>query len=155
MDRIEQILCNDKYIECMKIIYMNEQSRKYCKHDIEHSLSVARIAYIISLERKFDLEKELIYASALLHDIGRSCEQKNHHIISSELSKKILYECDFQDNEIRIICDAIESHRNDISGETISALLYKADKLSRNCFWCDVCKECNWSDNKKNKTKKD
>ena len=31
-----------------------------------------------------------------------------------------------------------------------AALLYKADKQSRNCFLCSAASECYWSDDKKN-----
>lgn len=32
----------------------------------------------------------------------------------------------------------------------LAALLYKADKQSRNCFLCSAASECYWSDDKKN-----
>ena len=46
---------------------------------------------------------------------------------------------------------ALEEHL-ELSKERIyaAALLYKADKQSRNCFLCSAASECYWSDDKKN-----
>ena len=48
-----------------------ERGRKFCRHQMEHLLDVARIAYILNLEQKLGIRKEVIYAAALLHDIGK------------------------------------------------------------------------------------
>ena len=37
-----------------------EKSRIFCKHDLQHSLDVARIAYILNLEADLKIEKEII-----------------------------------------------------------------------------------------------
>ena len=55
----------------MSVITKKELNRKFCCHNIEHSLDVARIGYIMILEQNLNIDKELFYAAALLHDAGR------------------------------------------------------------------------------------
>lgn len=100
------------------------------------------------------LSKELIYAAALLHDIGRFQQISRgipHDRASAAYAREILPDCDFDETEIKQIEHAILCHRDD-SGEkeTLSAYLYRADKKSRCCFACPAAKECNWSEEKKN-----
>ncbi len=155
MKRIDKIWNHKLYQECKNQIEAAEQNRIYCLHDLEHSLDVARIAYIINLEEHYDLERELIYAMALLHDLGR-CRQyatgEDHHVAGVALAEKILRECDFTAHETEIICQAIGNHR-DVSEKTenpYADLLYRADKQSRNCFNCKVGKTCYWKDEMRN-----
>ena len=71
MKRIDQILFHPKYQYALAQIKTWEQDRQFCRHDIGHFLDVARLAYIHCLERGLDVKKDVIYAAALLHDIGR------------------------------------------------------------------------------------
>ncbi|MGN1184071.1 MAG: HD domain-containing protein, partial [Oliverpabstia sp.] len=48
-----------------------EKERIFCRHTMEHFLDVARLMYIYNLEDGAGIEKDIIYAAALLHDIGR------------------------------------------------------------------------------------
>ena len=41
--------------------------------------NVARLMYIYALEEHLELPKELIYAAALLHDIGRAQQYQYKH----------------------------------------------------------------------------
>lgn len=131
-----------------------EKDREFCLHDLNHSLDVARIGYIISLEEKLDISRELIYAAALLHDIGRADEYEkklSHHEQSAVLAAEILTECGFDDDENSEICDAIAAHRYaDGDEKGLKYILYKADKLSRKCFDCKMYEQCYWSEDKKN-----
>ncbi len=43
----------------------------YCRHGLEHLLDVARISYIQVLEDGLDYDENVLYAAALLHDIGK------------------------------------------------------------------------------------
>ena len=97
----------------------------------------------------------MLYAAALLHDIGRY-EQialgTPHDIASARMAQQILSETGFTDPEIHQIQDAILHHRgNEATRATPLALyLYRADKQSRNCFCCPASLECNWPESKKN-----
>ena len=56
----------------------------------------------------------------------------------------------FEEQEKELILSSIGHHRKGDSRSTLAALLYKADKQSRNCFLCSAASECYWSDDKKN-----
>ena len=118
--------------------------RVFCRHGTEHLLDVARLAYILSLESGAGEDKELIYAAALLHDLGRARQYEDgtpHEQESARLAQTILPECGFNESETAKILDAILSHRT--PGKAgFSGLLYRADKLSRRCFECAVEREC-------------
>ena len=57
----------------------------------------------------------------------------------------------FNEEEIEIILNGIENHRSE-SDNKLEEIIYKADKLSRQCFNCEAEKECYWSKEKKNFT---
>ena len=71
MERVNRILKNHTYQDCLQQIYRLEAGRIFCGHDMTHFLDVARLAYIFNLEENLQIEKERIYAAALLHDVGR------------------------------------------------------------------------------------
>jgi putative nucleotidyltransferase with HDIG domain len=154
MDRINKIYNSSMYRQELVYIVEDEKDRVYCKHDIEHFLDVARIAYIINLEKNLGYSKDIIYAIALLHDIGRHREYKegiNHHMASAEIAKFILKNADYMPNEIKIIEEAILHHRNKTNMNRLNELIYMADKVSRKCFSCSAIETCKWSNSKKNK----
>ena len=104
------------------------------------------------LEENLSVSKEVIYAIGLLHDIGRvkQYEEGIHHDIASvEMSREILKETSFTKDEINIILNGIANHRKE-SDNKLEEIIYKADKLSRQCFNCKAEQECYWSSEKKN-----
>ncbi len=136
----------------MTKIYENEKNRIFCCHGIDHCLDVARIGYIISLENNLDIPKNIIYTTALLHDIGRSVEGKDHNIHSVEIGEDILKECDFDADSINLILAAIKDHRKDAEDiKNLSDVIKKADKLSRKCYCCKAYDKCYWNEERKNK----
>lgn len=155
MERINQIMEHPVYQYHMRRIEEAEQDRIFCRHGLEHALDVARIMYIEVLEHHISYQKDLIYAAALLHDIGRSEQYERqipHHEAGAGIAAGILEECGFEREEIVRITDAIRTHRNERIGEpnSLNELLYQADKLSRNCFACKAEKECYWEPEKRN-----
>lgn len=155
MKRIDRIMKHGLFLACMEKIERAEEHRIYCKHDFNHSLDVARIAYILNLEEQGGLDREVIYAMALLHDLGRSEEYekgKPHHEAGVELAERILSECGFTEEECRRIGQAIAFHKNADSDKEdyCVGLLYRADKLSRNCFACTASKTCYWKEECRN-----
>ncbi len=157
MKRIDDILEHPEFKENIKRINEAELDRIYCLHGIEHLLDVARIGYIMNMEQELGFDKEIIYAMALLHDIGRNMEYEagvSHHEIGGEIACGILRDVGFTYTECEIICDAIRNHKElqaGDDGKTLNYLLYKADKLSRNCFSCKAYDSCYWAEDKKNK----
>ncbi|MDE5863176.1 MAG: HD domain-containing protein [Lachnospiraceae bacterium] len=161
MERIEKILKHPLYqSNCHKIEQL-EAERIFCRHGIDHSLDVARILYILILERRLDLPKDIIYATALLHDIGRAVEYEEsrpHHEAGAGMAREILRDCGYTESEAEQISSAIISHKcgqtdDRMAGQDILlSLLYEADKLSRNCFDCKAQGECYWKEEQRNHT---
>ena len=74
MNNLDIIINNPKYKEYLRKLEKFEKERIFCRHTLEHFLDVARISYIQVLENDMKYSKEVIYAIALLHDIGRVLE---------------------------------------------------------------------------------
>lgn len=151
MTRYNRILKNPMYSRYMEYLAKKEEDRAFCRHDIEHCLDVARIAFILAMENGVTLGKDIVYGAALLHDIGRVFSVEKHHQESVRAAKVILGECGYSTEEIILICDAIESHReNTVTLSDLRHILAAADKMSRQCYKCSVSEECYWEENKKN-----
>lgn len=154
MERVNKILIHPVYLHALEQIEVLEKERIFCGHGLQHLMDVARISYLLALERKSELHKELIYSAALLHDCGRGEEYLRgtpHEIASAKIAEDILGDCNFTGDETEMITDAIQNHRVDsIELSELSIILYGADKMSRNCFSCKVKQDCNWTDSKKN-----
>lgn len=154
MERYNLIIHNEEFRELLKRLRVAEADRIFCGHDITHLLAVSRIAYIMVLEKKLDISKDVVYAAGLLHDIGRVAQYEQgleHHLESARIAEKVMAECGYEENEIHVVTEAIKSHRNEQSENALNEILYKADKLSRNCFMCEAYTECNWAESKKNR----
>ena len=176
MERINRIIKHKLYLEYIEKIKLHEKDRIFCKHDAVHFLDVCRLAEIEWLKQQITgtdqrsgwllgksdegkenvfVDRELIYAAGLLHDIGRWQEYEQgirHEIASSVLAPEILWECGFTESETKEIVIAVSNHRNSEVKEemSLSGYLYRADKKSRPCFLCEAEKECDWSREKKN-----
>lgn len=148
MDRINNILKNDKFIYAIKKTNQAEEGRIYCLHGLEHAVDVARIGYILNLEYNYGILKDIIYASALLHDAGRYRQYMDnvpHQQASVELAEEILPQCGYTNEEIEDIKSAINTHRNEQVQNTLGEILRKADDISRLCFNCQARPTCKWS----------
>ena len=155
MYRVDKILGHALFNECMEKNRAAEADRRFCRHDMVHFLDVARIGRIIALEEHPALSTELIYAAALLHDIGKFRQYNEgipHEQASAEIAPEILRECGFDEEETGVIVDAILQHRNAgvMQEQNLRGILYRADKASRPCYACEVESECNWKGSKKN-----
>lgn len=157
MERIDRILHNEAFTKYLRMNEQAEQDRIFCRHGMEHFLDVARIGCILNYEKRLGIEKELIYAAALLHDIGRHVQYRDgtpHEKASAELAPQILEECGFKAAEREAVLEAIIRHRDTAAAveANLNGLLYLADKASRPCFCCSVEEECNWKNENKNIT---
>ena len=155
MERVNKIINHPLWNAAIKDIETSEEDRKFCRHGREHLLDTARIAYIFSLEENLNISKEIIYAAALLHDIGRSEAYSGglpHEEAGAALARKILLECDFDHDEVDLISDSILSHREKcaLKNDNLCTILYMADKKSRMCLFCDARNECKWDYEKMN-----
>lgn len=124
-----------------------EREGIYCPHDINHALHVARLAYIENLERGLEISKEMIYAAALIHDIGKGLEYEKgipHDEASAGMAPEILHDSGFNEEEQGLIIGAILAHTNKEVAEedTLRGLIYRANKKSRNCYQCKAERKC-------------
>lgn len=157
MERIHYIINHPLFKNSYEKIEECEKNRIYCKHNMEHFLDVARLAWIFNLEENLKLPKEIVYATALLHDIGRHEQYLNqipHETASVDIAVTILKDCKFLEEEIIMILSAIGTHRNVIEKNNfaLNRIIYRADKMSRKCFSCNAIETCNWDHEKKNLT---
>ncbi|MCI7639725.1 MAG: HD domain-containing protein [Clostridiales bacterium] len=153
MERVNAIARHPVFAEHLARLEVLEQTRIFCRHDLSHLMDVARLMWIAALERQLPLNREVVYAAALLHDLGR-VEQMGegipHHQASADLAARILPEAGFSANEIAQIQNAIACHRGDGGENMLGQLLYWADKKSRPCWVCAAKNKCNWPQEKKN-----
>lgn len=154
--RYQKIAQHSIFRDAVKKTELLEKDRIFCRHGMEHILSVARIAYITALENSMNLSRDIVYAAALLHDIGRAEEYetgRSHNDAGTELAETILHECGYSESETEYITAAVRSHGHDGCNEKATELeqiICDADRLSRNCFSCSAYEQCNWSKEKKN-----
>lgn len=149
MDRVNEIYRHPIYQERIKKIAAAERDRKFCRHDLIHALDVARIGRIMILEEGLDIDTELFYAAALLHDAGRYSGIP-HNESGASLAAELMPLCGFSAAETELVCRAIREHRIDERTSDFSRVLYTADKRSRNCFCCEAADECYWENEKRN-----
>lgn len=157
MERVNRIYRHTVYQKELASIEEAERDRLYCGHDMQHFMDVARICMILNDEQGCGFEKEVIYATALLHDIGRGREYRegvSHDLASAALAEELLPECGYTEEETTYICEAIRGHRLSTDGTTVRTLLgellHKADHLSRSCYSCPAEGTCYWPEDKKN-----
>ena len=154
MERFQKIVCHETYRQTYERLQELEKDREFCRHDMEHFLSVARISYLMVLEKKLDIPKDIIYATALLHDLGRADQYEkgiSHEEAGAILAKEILKDCGYKTAERKRMVDTILKHRDtDGKEDEFTAIFYRADKLSRDCIHCKVRQDCYWPEEKKN-----
>ena len=158
MERLQAVLSHPDFAAYLKLNEEQEVNREFCRHQLQHALDVARIYYILCLEEGQDgslLEelgsgsisqaRELIYATAILHDIGRWKQYLNPDLDHAQegaiLAEPILQDAGFNQDEIKVGLAAIRAHRNP-HARGLGKLLYRADKLSRNCKKCQARNKC-------------
>ncbi len=170
MSRIEGIINNKIYQDYLRQLTGLEKDRVFCHHDWEHLIAVSRISYILALEKEgvphiaweanggtgeqADYQerevraqvKEIIYAAGLLHDIGRVRQYQtgeDHALIGGQLAEPILVDAGFNRQEIQLICQAIERHRQQKEHSSLlSEIISQADGLARQCNSCHVKSDC-------------
>lgn len=171
MPRVQAVLEHPLYRDALGAIESAEADRRFCRHGLDHLLDVGRIAWIINLERGLGLDREVVYAAALLHDVGRSAQYAcgvPHDEAGEQLAAEILGTVDaeqrFLPDERRAIVGAVRGHRehpkcacvassHDVVEDDEAALarvIAEADGLSRACWACDAHDDCYWSDERKN-----
>lgn len=155
MAEVEAIRTHPLFSQCYARIESAEGDRMFCRHQMPHLLDVARIAYIYVLERGLPFRKQVVYAAALLHDIGKADQYESgdpHEKAGARIAQEILFDVDgFDVREKTMIVAAVAQHRRLSDASTpLGRLLYEADKASRACFSCLARQECDWLEERKN-----
>ena len=143
-----RILKNEYYLSQLERLKKLETDRIFCRHNMEHFLSVARITLILCSRSGAVIPEDIVYSAALLHDIGRVEEYTDgtpHDIASQATAERILDETGCTDEDKKLIIRLIAGHRKtDLDPQSPEAVFGMADKLSRNCFECGARKYCKW-----------
>lgn len=154
MERVNRLLADKEYKELLERLKELEKDRIFCRHGMEHLLAVARIAWIRNLEENLGLEKEVVYLSALLHDLGRVDEYeygRPHHEAGQIRAAYFLKKIGYPQQKREQILEAVEGHRRRETGKKgLASVLAEADKASRDCGYCKAYDDCKWSMDEKN-----
>jgi len=112
--------------------YMDEHC--FPSHDFSHVLRVQRLCKVIGEAENADML--ILYAAALLHDLGREAERKNpsvdHAEKSAEIARTLLEKVHFPRDKIPAVLYAIKVHRfsKGASPTTLEArILQDADRI--------------------------
>jgi uncharacterized protein len=102
-------------------------------HTLDHTMRVHALS--IQLSEGLSVNRRVLKAAALLHDIGRPSEAQtevSHSITSGEMGRELLAELGYSDQEIKQVISAIRTHRfsegirpTSLEGEILS----DADKI--------------------------
>ena len=190
MPRVDAIWNHPIYQERYRALQRAERDRVFCGHGLQHFLDVARIAWTVLLERgaaaphtdapsdgdvadgsvavvdtpSSKVARDVVYAAALLHDMGRADEYETgepHDIAGTRIAAEILGTVEqdkrFSSDECEQILAAIAHHRtsagsasDSFSAAALADALRYADKAARACYACPARELCNWPDGKKN-----
>ena len=156
MKRVNAILRHPLFAEKLRLLNELEAERTFCRHDLTHLLDVARLMWIDVLEKGLALERETVYAAALLHDLGRADQIQRgipHEQASAALAENILPDAGYTAEETKTVIAAIRCHRGSAEAdarEMLGEILYRADKACRLCWRCDARDACNWPEERKN-----
>lgn len=148
MARLNQLLDLEDFRHHIEKIDGLEKKRCFCKHGFEHGLNVARVAYVYILEQgELLIPKEVVYAAAFLHDIGRWVEYEtgeDHAEVSAGLARPLLEMSGFRIEEIQVILQGIREHRRHQEEDLtlLGEALARADDWSRDCRHCTVQALC-------------
>ncbi len=81
-------------------------------HTLDHSIRVYSLC--MTLSEGLKINKRVLEAAALLHDIGRPKEDEtgiSHSILSGEMGREILQELEYKEIEINQVVESIRTHR--------------------------------------------
>lgn len=155
MERVNRIVQHEDYRYALTRMASLEKYRRFCRHDMEHFLSVARLMLLLADREGLPPETDLFYAAALLHDIGRTAQYENgiaHTDASARLAEAILPACGYNESETVRLSLAIRAHNSKVdTNDRLTRLLQQADHLSRNCFCCPAQEDCYWPETRRNK----
>ena len=89
-----------------------EYDKNELGHGINHIKDVIKRSFELVEENQLDVNMDMVYVIAAYHDIGHHIDSKTHEIISADImSKDKNLSNYFNEEELKIIKEAIEDHR--------------------------------------------
>ena len=79
MKRVQDIYRHPYFQKCLENNRKAEESRVFCRHDMGHFMDVARLAYVFSMERGYQLEKEEIYSEQFVEMVKKEMDEDIRH----------------------------------------------------------------------------
>lgn len=162
MPRADAVMRDERFSRALAAIERAERDRVWCRHGLGHLLDVARLAHIANLEQGCGIPRDVVYAAALLHDIGRAeqyASGEDHDAAGARIAGEILGTVDadhrFSAEERAAIAAAVAGHRGRDGGgrsglAALPCLIAAADGASRPCYACGARSSCYWPEDRKN-----
>ncbi len=120
LPRVDALVRSATFRRALASIEEAERERPWCRHGLAHLLDVARIAWIDALEHGLPLSKDVVYAAALLHDIGRAAQYacgEPHDVAGCRMAAEMLDELPaalrYAADERACIVAAVAGHRGE------------------------------------------
>lgn len=121
MPRVRAIWESPAFRDALASIDGAERDREFCGHGVAHLVDVARVAWILNLERGLGLDREVVYAAAFLHDVGRAAQYATgepHDAAGERMAAELLDalpgELAFPASGREAILAAVRGHRGDV-----------------------------------------
>lgn len=155
MERIQPVLQHPMYRDALQRIDALEHDRIYCRHGLPHLLDVARMAALLAVDRGAAYPRDVIYAAALLHDVGRLKQYTTgqpHAQAGIPLAAEILRDTAFTAEEQAEILQAVGQHQTGAAPDSLAQIIFEADHASRMCFACPAADSCYWPEGQRNHT---
>ena len=95
-----------------------EYDKNESGHGINHIKDVIKRSFELVNENNLDVNMDMVYVIAAYHDIGHHIDSKTHEIISADImSKDEKLKEFFNEEELKVIKEAIEDHRASAKNE--------------------------------------
>lgn len=103
-------------------------------HDCQHMYRI--LYHALDIARNYDVDKDVLIAAGLLHDIGRDAQFRNpkldHAVVGAEMAYEFLIEIGWPQDKAQHVKACISTHRYRNNNPPISMeakILFDADKL--------------------------
>lgn len=117
-------------IQRLQVLYSiaRKNNRMFPEHDLSHALRVRNLCLYINKKDSLNSDREILIASALLHDLGHISDDSTEHIQSSMyFAKGLLPRINFPKEKINSVIFCIKNH------DTLPGRLGWKEKVPMEC----------------------
>lgn len=118
MPRVDALVASESFRCAIAAVDEAERDRPWCRHGMPHLLDVARICWIAVLGQRLPIARDVVYAAALLHDIGRAAQYATgepHDVAGARMAAELLDAMPellrFSEDERALILAVVSGHR--------------------------------------------